>query len=95
MLRKNLSTALYFLSLVISVGGTIFVIAIHWPLLIAGKGIGSFSALFIAEYVVVSALLWLIGRVLERRKWLDWAYWLATVIPVVMVIVLPVKFYIE
>jgi len=95
MWRKNLSAVLYFLALAISIGGTVFVIAIHWKFLMAGKGIGTFSVLFIAEYVIVSALLWLIGRLLQPRKKLDRLYWLMTAIPVIMAIVLPVRFYIE
>ena len=95
MWRKRLSAALYFLGLAISLGGTIFVIAIHWQLLVAGKGIGSFSAVFIAEYVTVSAFAWLFGRALERRRRLDLAYWLVTAIPVLMVVMLPVKFYFD
>ena len=95
MWRKNLSVILYLVSLALSIGGTAFVIAIHWRFLMEGKGIGSFSALLIAEYVIASALLWLIGRLLYRHKKLDVLYWGATAIPVVMVIVFPVKFYIE
>jgi hypothetical protein len=95
MWLKNLSAVLYFISLLISICGTTFVIAIHWKLLAAGKGIGSFSALFIMEYVIASALLWFIGRLLQPRKKLDAIYWLATAIPVLMIIVLPVQFYIE
>ena len=92
MWRKNVSTFLYLVSFIISIGGTGFMILTSWKWLMAGKGIGSFGILFIFEYVIVGTFLWILSGLLHRRKKLDMFYCLLTAIPIIMLIVFPVEF---
>jgi hypothetical protein len=95
MKRKSLGLFFYVLSLLTNAGGTLFIVVIHWNLLLTGKGIGSFSAIFIIEYLLVGFMSWGIGAWLNRQRKLDLTICIASCIPIILLIVFPVKFYIE
>jgi hypothetical protein len=91
--RKILASVLYALALLISVAGTTWIISLHLSVWMRGKFfLGSMSGPVILEYVIVSALIWVIARLLDRRSKWDRAFYIVTGIPLLMMFVIPGRF---
>jgi hypothetical protein len=91
--KKTVSTILYCMALLVSVGGTAWIVSLHFDIWSRGKFfLGSMSGPVMVEYVIVSAALWLIARFLYKIPRLNRAFYLVTAIPFLMMILIPGRF---
>jgi hypothetical protein len=94
--RANLSAALYVLALAVSAFGTLWLIYTHMGLWARGKfAIGSFSGIVVAEYVFGSLVLWLPARIIQRRMRWDLVFYGLCAVPILMLVLIPAKFYVD
>jgi len=92
---KKISNIFYWLSILISVSNTILILFNNWGNLLDGKGIGSFSVLWIFIYVIISFLLWAISFFFDKNKKRGAWYFISILIPVGIVIFIPAHFFVE
>lgn len=91
--RARLSSVFYILALIMSIGGTASVIYIHTGIWVRGKFFfGAIVAVWVAEYLLVSSLFWWGGRLFKKRRVLDRVFYIAAVIPIAIMFILPGRF---
>jgi hypothetical protein len=82
-------------AVLVSAGNALAILYIHRTTLMTGKGLGSFVLLWFLLYFSVSLVFWFVGRHLERRKYLSWIYWVSVLVMLVIIAVVPIRFYID
>ena len=91
--RNGLSLLFYVVAVAMSVAGTLVLMVSHMKFWLAGDfALGSMSGPLVVEYVVVSIVPWVIGRLLYKRRAWDLAFYVITAIPFLMLFVMPSKF---
>lgn len=91
----SVSNALYALASFFSIVNLIAIVVIHWSFIWSGKGLGSFTVPWFIAYFALSFALWGIAFLIERSWGWTLLYWASIAVPVLMFILLPIKFYIE
>lgn len=93
--RHKWSIFCHFLALAISVGNLLAILYMHRVTLFTGRGLGSFVALWFLLYALPSALIWLVGSFLEKQRKLTVVYWGSIGLMVLIMLLVPMKFYID
>lgn len=94
-MRVLVANVFYGIVLVLSLGNLIAIIAIHWRFLIEGKGVGSFTVPWFICYFLATFVMWGIAFFLEKNWVLSAIYWVTILVPVLIFMFMPVKFYID
>lgn len=92
---NKISVLLYWLAICISISNLIFVLYNDWGFIADGKGLGSFTALWIVIYIFISLILWGASFLLNRNKKKALIFFITILIPMVMLIFFPIYFYVE
>lgn len=91
--RNRAGMLLYMAAVMVSVLGTGYLIWIHLRLWLTGNVVlGAFSVVLVLEYLLASLVLWAVGSLLSRRTKWDLYLLLLTIVPFVVLLVVPARF---
>jgi len=93
--KKSAANLFYVIAIIVNLIGLGFNLYVHAPLMLDGKGFGSFSVIWTGLYLTIGAVLWLLGFLMHRDKWRSIAILILTLIPVILYCIFPVKFYFD
>jgi hypothetical protein len=93
--RQRLSTVCYMLALLISLSNLFAILYIHRAPLLTGRGMGSFVVPWFLLYAVPATGIWWVGRALAKNSRLSIAYWVSIGAMVALLLIVPIKFYID
>jgi hypothetical protein len=95
MWRHWIARLLHFFAAFISAGNLIAILYMHRVSLITGRGLGSFVLPWFMLYFSISVVIWFIAHLLEKNRLWSRIYWITIALAVVIMAVVPIKFYID
>lgn len=92
MTKHLFSMCLHIVAALISLGNLVWILYIHRVPLISGRGLGSFVVPWFLTYFIVSLVIWLVARFIEKNRAWSLVYWSGIFLAIALMVVVPIKF---